>query len=81
MLLPLHSFRTYTLSVWTKSSAAGATLQIKNAGTDRSVAIPAGTAWTNVTLPGVVVTTGKAEVGVTSTGQTVKLDDFVLTRG
>ncbi len=73
---------TYTLSVWTKSGGAGATLAIKNyGGADKSVAIPASTSWTNVTLSGIVASAGHAELSVTSTGQTVKVDDFTLTSG
>jgi hypothetical protein len=70
----------YTLSVWAKSSGAGATLVIKgHGGADRSVAIPAGTSWTNVKLSDIAVTSGKAEVSVSSGGQTVNVDDFILT--
>jgi hypothetical protein len=73
---------SYTLSVWSKSSGAGATLVIKGyGGADRSVAIPDGTSWTNVKLSDIAVTSGRAEVVVTSAGQTVNVDDFVLTRG
>lgn len=72
---------TYSLSVWTKSSAAGAELYIGGGGADKKVAIPAGTSWSNVTLKDIAVTAGKAEVGVTSSGQTVKVDDFALVGG
>lgn len=72
---------TYTLSVWAKSSAAGAELYISGGGADKKVAIPAGTTWTNVTLKDIAITGGKAEVGVTSSGQTVKVDDFTLVGG
>jgi hypothetical protein len=71
---------TYTLSVWTKSSAAGATLSIKNSGGgDKSAAIPSSTGWTNVTITGIAATSGHADVAVTASGQTVKVDDFALT--
>lgn len=71
---------TYTLSVWAKSSAAGAELYISG-GADKKVAIPAGTSWSNVMLKDIAITGGKAEVGVTSSGQTVKVDDFTLVGG
>lgn len=70
---------TYTLSVWAKSSAAGATLYVKNqGGAMASTAITAGNDWHEVKLTGVMVTSGAAELGVTSSGQTVTLDDFSL---
>jgi hypothetical protein len=72
---------TYTLSVWAKSSAAGAELYVNGEGADKKVAIPASTSWTNVTLKDIAITGGKAEVGVTSSGQTVKVDDFTLVGG
>ncbi|MGC4088025.1 MAG: hypothetical protein QM756_09030 [Polyangiaceae bacterium] len=72
---------TYTLSVWTKSSAAGATLAVKGfGGADKTAAIPASTAWTSVSISGISVSNGQAQVSVNSSGQTVKLDDFVFTR-
>jgi flagellar hook assembly protein FlgD len=70
---------SYTLSVWAKSSGAGAQLSVKNhGGADKSAAIPAATSWTRVTLGDIVVSSGKADVGVTSDGPTVKLDDFEM---
>ena len=73
---------SYTLSAWTKSSGSGALLTIKNyGGADKSVMIPASTAWTNVTISGITASAGHAEVSVTASGQTVKVDDFTLTSG
>jgi hypothetical protein len=73
---------TYSLSVWSKSSGTGALLAIKNyGGADKTVLIPASTAWTNVTITGIAVSTGHADVSVTTSGQTLKLDDFALTSG
>jgi hypothetical protein len=70
---------TYTLSVWTKSSGTGAELYVKNhGGPDQSIAIPAGTSFSKVTLSDVAVSNGRAEIGVTGGGQTVKVDDFTL---
>lgn len=72
----------YTLSIWSKSSGAGATLAIKNhGGADKTVMIPASTGWTNVTISGIDASSGRADVSVTSNGQTVKIDDFTLTSG
>ena len=69
----------YSLSVWAKSSAAGALLYAKaEGGVMLSQPIPAGNAWGQVKLAGVVVSSGQAEIGVTSSGQTVTLDDFTL---
>lgn len=73
---------SYTLSVWIKSSASGATLYAKaSAATTKSVVIPSASAWTSVTLSGVVVSGGQLEVGITSSGQTIKADDFTLVSG
>jgi len=70
---------TYTLSVWAKSSAAGATLYVKNqGGAMASKPIPTGSSWNAVTLEGITVTSGQAELGVTSSGQTLSVDDFSL---
>ena len=70
---------TYTTSVWAKSSAAGATLYVKNHGAAMtSKPIPAGTSWVAVTLEGITVTNGQAELGVTSNGQTLTVDDFSM---
>jgi hypothetical protein len=70
---------TYTLSVWAKSSGQGAQLSVKNyGGADKMAAIPAATSWMRVTLAGIEVNNGKADVGVASAGPTVKLDDFEM---
>lgn len=72
----------YSLSVWAKSSAAGAQLYVKDfGGTQKSSPIPSANAWTNVTITGIAVSNGKAEVGITGSGQTVTVDDFNLTSG
>ena len=69
----------YALSLWTKSSGTGAQLVVKNyGGPDRTAAIPAGTSWVKVTLDKIAVSSGRAEVGVTSGGRTVTVDDFTL---
>jgi len=70
---------TYTLSVWARSSGAGAQSRVKKlGGAEQTGAIPANNNWTNVTLEGLVVSDGQAEVSVTSSGQTVQVDDFTL---
>jgi hypothetical protein len=40
--------------------------------------IPTASAWTEVKLGGIAVTSGKAAIGVTSSGATVVVDDFAL---
>jgi hypothetical protein len=73
---------TYTLSAWVKSSALGAQLYAKGfGGTQKTSAIPSAAAWTNVNIPGITVSSGTIELGVTGAGQTVTVDDFVLSRG
>jgi hypothetical protein len=73
---------TYTLSVWARSSGSGAQIYVRNhGGTERTVSIASGTTWNNVTLADIAVTSGQAEVGATTSGQTVTVDDFVLTSG
>jgi len=70
---------TYTLSAWVKSGAAGGQLYAKGFGaTDKTSSIGASTAWTQVTIPGIAVSNGTCDVGVTTSGQTVTVDDFVL---
>lgn len=68
----------YRLSVWGKSGGAGAQLYAKGAAASLSRPIPASNAWTEVTLNGVVVSGGQVEIGVSSGGQTLTLDDFTL---
>lgn len=70
---------SYALSVWVKSSAAGASLNITDQGGEMmSTPVPAVDSWTEVKLGGIAVTSGKAEIGVTSSGANVTVDDFVL---
>ena len=70
---------TYTLSVWVKSSAAGAQLYAKGfGGTDKTTAIAASTAWTNLSITSIAVSNGQCNVGITSSGQAVTVDDFTL---
>jgi hypothetical protein len=47
-------------------------------GAAKSASIPASSSWTEVTLTDVTVTDGQAKVGVKSSGQTVKVDDFTM---
>ena len=73
---------TYTLSAWVKTSAAGGQLYAKGfGGTDKAASLAAASSWTQVTIPGIAVANGKCTVGVTTSGQTVTLDDFVLSQG
>ena len=72
---------TYTLSAWVKSSAAGGELYAKGFGaTDKTASIGAASAWTQVTIPGIAVSSGTCAVGVTTSGQTVTVDDFVMSQ-
>ena len=69
----------YVLTVWTKSGAAGATLYAKTqGGSTLQQPIPAGNNWTQVKLASIAVSDGQAEIGVSSGGQTVNLDDFAF---
>ncbi|WP_433934199.1 family 43 glycosylhydrolase [Sorangium cellulosum] len=70
---------TYTLEVWAKSNGAGAELYIQNYGGPGKIApIPESTSWSRVTIGDIAVSDGRAELGVKSSGQTVKVDDFTL---
>ena len=72
----------YTLKVWAKSSAAGGELYVDGfGGTRKAVAIPSASTWTNVSISGISVSNGRAEVGVTGSGQTITLDDFSFVSG
>jgi hypothetical protein len=73
---------TYTLSAWVKADAAGAQLRATGfGGADVTMALPRATAWTKVSLPGIAVSNGQCSLALTTTGQTVSVDDFVLSRG
>jgi hypothetical protein len=73
---------TYALSLWALASATGAQVRVSGfGGTDVTVAIPRATAWTRVNVPGIAVSNGRCNVTVTTAGQTVSVDDFVLSRG
>jgi hypothetical protein len=37
--------------------------------------------WTHLTLPGITVSNGRCEVGVTTSGRTVTIGDFVPSQG
>jgi hypothetical protein len=72
---------TYTLSVWVRASAAGAQLYARGfGGTDRTTSVASATSWTNLTLPGIQVSNSRCELGVTTSGQTLTVDDFVLSQ-
>ena len=73
---------TYTLSAWVRSSAAGAQLFAKGSGgTDKTASLPPAAAWTNVTITGITVANGQCQIGVSTSGQTVTVDDLVFSRG
>jgi hypothetical protein len=73
---------SYTLSLWTEASATGAQVRISGfGGADVTAAIPRATGWTRVTVPGISISNGQCSVTVTTAGQTVSVDDFVLSRG
>jgi hypothetical protein len=73
---------TYALSAWVEANGTGAQLSAGGfGGTDVTAAIPRATGWTHVTLPGISISNGQCNVTVTSAGQTVSIDDFVLSRG
>jgi hypothetical protein len=70
--LPVGS---YTLSVWTKSATG--TLYAKNCGaTDKSVALPAASSWTKLSLAGIAASNATCTIGISSGTGTV--DDFTL---
>jgi hypothetical protein len=74
---------TYTLSAWVKGSGAtGAQLYAKGfGGTDASASLAsAGGTWANVSLPGIAVSNGKCEIGISTTAGTITVDDFVLVK-
>ena len=72
----------YSLSVWAKSGAAGAQLYVKGyGGAEKTSLIPGGSAWTQISIVGIAVSEGKAEIGVRGSGQTVTVDDFSLSSG
>lgn len=69
---------TYTLSVWVSSAANGAQIYAKGyGGAALNASLGSGGGWTNVKLPGIAVTNGTCQIGV-SGGATV--DDFTLVK-
>lgn len=69
----------YGMSVWAKSRGAGAILYAKpQGGALLTQAIPASSSWIQVKLAGIPVSAGQTEIGVTSGGQTVNMDDFAF---
>ena len=73
---------TYNLSVWVRANTAGAQIAALGfGGTDKTAPIAASTSWTNVTITGIAVSNGQCQVSVTGSGQTILVDDFVLSRG
>jgi hypothetical protein len=72
---------TYTLSAWVRPGSAGAQLAARGfGGTDKTTSLAASTAWTNVSITDIAVSNGQCQVSVTTSGQTVLVDDFVLSR-
>lgn len=74
---------TYTLSAWIKGSGAtGAQLYAKGfGGTDKSTSLAsANSTWTNVSLPGITVSNGTCNIGITTTTGTITVDDVVLVK-
>ncbi len=70
----VHAFRLG------QEGAAGGQLYAKGfGGTDKSTSIGSESAWTNLSITGIAVTNGQCDVGVTTSGQTVTVDDFTLT--
>lgn len=78
---------TYTLKAWVKSSGGqkAATIYAKNYGvTGKSTNINTATStWTQITIPGIVVTKGQIQVGIWSDAYAnnwVNVDDVTLTK-
>jgi hypothetical protein len=72
---------TYTLSAWVRPGSAGAQLAARGfGGTDKTTSLAAATSWTNVSITDIAVSNGQCQVSVTTSGQTVLVDDFVLSR-
>jgi hypothetical protein len=72
---------TYTLSAWVKSSAAGGQLFATGfGGSDMTKSLAAATSWTQVSIAGIVVSNGQCQVGASTSGQSVTVDDFVLSQ-
>ncbi len=68
---------TYALSVWAKGSSG--TLYAKGfGGSDLGASLTAGSAWTKVSLTGIVISNGTCDVGISSGSGNV--DDFLLVK-
>jgi hypothetical protein len=72
---------TYTLTVWVRTDATGAQVRVSGfGGAERTLAIPRATAWTQVSLEGIAVSNGQCDVTVTTSGQSLSVDDFNLSQ-
>ncbi|MGC4070859.1 MAG: family 43 glycosylhydrolase [Polyangiaceae bacterium] len=75
---------TYTLSVWVKGSgASGALLYAKGCGgTDKTASLSgANGTWSNVSLKGIAVSAASCQIGVTTSGGSLTVDDFRAGQG
>jgi hypothetical protein len=78
---------TYTLSVWAKSTGGQTTAQLFAkgfGGAEKDASLTkAMTAFTLVSIPGIAVTSGQCQIGVTTTAganQSLTVDDFTFVR-
>ncbi len=76
---------TYTLRAWAQSGGGQRTCQLYaqagGAATEQNLTLPTTTTWTQVQVPGVVVTNGQCEIGLRSDAQAgnyCSLDDVEL---
>ncbi|WP_206680671.1 glycosyl hydrolase 53 family protein [Hymenobacter polaris] len=75
---------TYTLRAWAQSGGGQTTCQLyaqPRGGTELAVALPTTTTWTQISLPGVVITNGQLTIGlrsVAAAGNYCSLDDVEL---
>ncbi|GAB3638564.1 hypothetical protein GCM10027422_41540 [Hymenobacter arcticus] len=76
---------TYTLRAWVQSGGGQRTCQLYaqagGAATEQNLTLPTATTWTQVQVPGVVVTNGQCEIGLRSdaaAGNYCSLDDVEL---
>jgi hypothetical protein len=68
---------TYTLTLWVRTDATGAQVRVNGfGGAERTLAIPRASAWTQISLDGIAVSNGQCDVTVTTSGQSLSVDDF-----
>jgi arabinogalactan endo-1,4-beta-galactosidase len=74
---------TYTLKAWVMNGGGQTTCQLyaQSGGVDKNIALPTASTWTQIQVPGIVISNGQCEIGlrsVAAAGNYCSLDDVEL---